>query len=74
VDVLVLGFLAKLPKHPKTDSLNEEEYQRKLDAAAVELEKEQHQFGGFLDVVKALFMWAETPEERVINDRSLRID
>lgn len=74
VDVLVLGFLAKLPKYPKTDPLNEEEYQRKLDAAAVELEKEQHQYGGFLDVVKSLFMWAENPAERVRNNRSLRID
>ena len=66
--------LELLTEYPKTDSLNKEEYQRKLDAAAVELEREQHQYGGFLDVVKSLFMWAENPAERVRNDRSLRID
>lgn len=74
VDLLVQGVLAKLPKLPQADELDAEEYQRKLAAAAVELEKEQHQSGGFLDVVKALFMWVETPEERVRNDQSLRID
>lgn len=74
VDLLVQGFLAKLPKLPQADELEAGKYQRELDAAAVELEKEQHQAGGFLDVVKALFMWVETPEERVRNDRSLRID
>lgn len=73
VDLLVQGILAKLPKLPLTDELDAEKYQRELGAAAVELEKEQHQAGGFLDTVKALFMWVETPEERVRSDRSLRI-
>jgi hypothetical protein len=74
VDLLVQGFLVNLPKLRQVDDLEMVKYQLKLDAAAVELGKERHQAGGFLDVVKALFMWVETPEERVKNDRSLRID
>lgn len=74
VDHLVQGFLVNLPKLPQADELEMVKYQLKLDAAAMELGKEKHQAGGFLDVVKALFMWVETPEERVKNDRSLRID
>lgn len=74
VDLLVQGFLVNLPKLPQAADLEMAEYQLKLDAAAVELGNEKHQAGGFLDVVKALFMWVETPEERVKNGRSLRID
>jgi hypothetical protein len=42
-----------------------------LDAAAIELDKEHHQAGGFLDVVKGLFLWVESPEERVKGDQSV---
>jgi hypothetical protein len=41
-----------------------------LDAAAVELDREHHQAGGFWDVIKGLFLWVESPEERVKSDRS----
>ena len=74
VDLLILGVLEKLPKRTQQGELDAEMHQRKLDTAAIEIAKEQHQYGGFMDVVKALFMWVETPEERVENDRSLRID
>ncbi|MDZ4401767.1 hypothetical protein [Prosthecobacter sp.] len=42
-----------------------------FDKAAIEIEQEQHQVLGFVDDVKALFMWVETPEERVNQNRSL---
>jgi hypothetical protein len=74
VDLLILGVLEKLPKLTQQGELDTEMHQWKIDAAAIELAKEQHQSGGFLDVIKALFMWVETPEERLENDRSLRID
>ncbi len=74
VGLLVQGFLVNLPKLSQADDLEMAKYQLKLDAASVELGEEKHQAGGFLDAVKALFMWVETPEERVKNDRSLRID
>jgi hypothetical protein len=36
--------------------------------------KEQHQFLGFMDAIKALLMRFETPETRVLEKRSLRVD
>lgn len=33
--------------------------------AALDLEREQHEFHGPMDVVKGLLMWDETTEERV---------
>jgi hypothetical protein len=69
-----IKLLEQLPKHPITDELDTNQYQQELNTAAIEIEKKQHKPGGFLDVVKALFLWVETPEERVIIDRSLRID
>lgn len=38
---------------------------RELDQAAIEIQAEQHEEMGLLDGLKALFMWAETPGERV---------
>jgi hypothetical protein len=35
------------------------------ETAALELEREQHEFQGPMDVVKAMLMWDETTEERV---------
>jgi hypothetical protein len=38
------------------------------------LEKSQHQQGGFLDAVKTLSLWIETPEGPIYHDFSLRIE
>jgi hypothetical protein len=70
-----------LLEHPQSESAlqttfppeNEAEAQNHLsdlDAAAIELDKEHHQAGGFLDVIKGLFLWVESPEERVKSDQS----
>jgi hypothetical protein len=40
----------------------------------LEIENEQHEYLGFIDVVKSLFMWFETAEERVVKNRTLRVD
>ena len=40
-------------------------YKQEFDQAAIDIELEQHQDSSFMDVVKALFMWVETPEERM---------
>ncbi len=74
VDLMVQDFLVDLPKLPPADEVDLEKHQGELNAAAVAIEEEQHKPGGFVDAVKALFLWVETPEERVRNDRSLRID
>lgn len=39
-----------------------------FDQAAIEIEAEQHQDLGIVDVVKSLFMWVESPEERVLKN------
>lgn len=76
--------LELLTKHTKAemdlllqDVLNHSETQNsqwRVDMVELELAREQHQPGGFLDAVKALFLWVETPEERMRNDCSLRIE
>jgi hypothetical protein len=40
----------------------------------VQLEREQHEFSGLKDVVKGLWMWSETPDERMRKNRSLVVD
>ena len=60
-------FQATLPPEDKKNAEND---LSDLDAAAVELDKEHHQAGGFLDVIKGLFLWVESPKERVKSDRS----
>jgi hypothetical protein len=52
-------------KIPVEEGSDEASYKRELDQAAIEIEAEQHQEMGLLDGVKALFMWVETPGERV---------
>ena len=41
------------------------QYLRELGQAAIEIKAEQHEELGLLDGLKALFMWVETPGERV---------
>ncbi|OYW31081.1 MAG: hypothetical protein B7Z47_02145 [Chthoniobacter sp. 12-60-6] len=69
VDVQVQKLLARLSRSPQSRSGstldNEEEYQQ----AAVELEREKNHFMGFMDVVKGMFLWVETEEERADKNR-----
>ncbi len=64
VDEQVQKLLARLARAPQAGSRStiddEEEYQH----AAAELQQEKNKFMGFLDVVKGLFTWVETPQER----------
>lgn len=71
VDQLVRDILAKLPGRTTGNEATPER-QTYRDAAA-ELETEHHQFLGFVDVVKSLFMWVESPEERARKNRSLQL-
>jgi hypothetical protein len=49
-------------------------YERECDQAAVELQEEQHQSLGMMDTVKTMFMWMESPEERISKNRSHQDD
>lgn len=74
VDRLVLDILARLPNRSHADGVDAETYEEEYQKAAIELEQEQHRFMGFMDVVKALWMWVETPDERVRKNRSLMVE
>lgn len=57
----LLGRLSRQPNSQRGGSINcDEEYQH----AAVELQQEKNKFMGFIDVVKGLFLWVESPQER----------
>ena len=49
-------------------------YQQELDRAKTELDEERHRPLGFLDDIKNLFGWIETPEERVSRNRPDVVD
>ena len=42
-----------------------------LRKAVLQLEREKHEFAGFTDVFKGLWMWSETSDERMRENRSL---
>ncbi len=64
VDQLVLEILARLPDHTRTDGMSAEIYAQEYATAVKELDQEHHKFLGFVDAVKALLLWVESPEER----------
>jgi len=74
VDQLVQDLLSTLPNRTHADGMDAEEYEREYRKAATELEQERHKFMGFMDVVKGLFLWVETTEERVSKNLSLEVD
>lgn len=71
VDQLVQDVLTQ---RARAGEMNAGLYQQEFDDAALEIENEQHKYLGFMDVVKSLFMWVETAEERVVRNRSLKVD
>lgn len=48
--------------------LDAQTYQREYRNAVIALEAEQHEFLGILDFVKSLFLWFETPEQRMLKN------
>ena len=65
VNHLLEGMLAKLPNQSKADTKDAETYVQRYRQAVHELDEERHEFGGFMDFMKGLAMWVETPEERM---------
>lgn len=74
VNHLVRDILAKLPNRTHADGMDAENLEKEYSKAATELEKEHHKFLGFVDVVKGLWMWVETPEERARKNLTLEVD
>lgn len=73
-DHLVHSIVAKLPKRDRTDGADSALYDHEFRKADLELEKEQHTSAGFMDIVKAMLIWVETPEERMRKNRSLQVE
>ena len=65
VGQLVSDVLSKLPNHARADGVTAEDYELEYGRAEKEIEQEHHRFLGFMDVVKGLFLWVESTEERV---------
>lgn len=55
---------------PGGEGMDPDTYDWEFDQAAIEIEAEQHEKMGVADVVKSLFMWVESPEERVLKNHN----
>lgn len=71
VDHLVKNLLTNLPPRLKEDASDSGMMAQAYARAATELEKEEHIYKGLMDVIKGLFLWVETTEERVHRNLSL---
>ena len=49
-------------------------YEPEYDQAVIDLHQEHRQSLGLLDTVKTMFMWMESPEERISKNRSHGMD
>lgn len=74
MDQLVQDLLTKLPNRSLTASVDAASYEHEYQQAAAELEQEHHKFQGVMDVIKGLFMWVETTEERTDKKMALAED
>ncbi|MFZ4767902.1 MAG: hypothetical protein ACOYMN_23385 [Roseimicrobium sp.] len=50
------------------------DYAQEYDQAVLDLRQEQNEGLNLNDTIKTLFMWVETPEERVGKNREIRTD
>lgn len=70
---LVQSIVSKLPKRNQKDGSADALYDHEFRSAVIELQREQHEFFGLMDIVKGLLMWAETPDARMHRNRSLSV-
>lgn len=73
VERILCGVFDGLPLYSPEDGIDPETYEREYVKAESQLESEREKVvAGFSDFMKAVFMWVETPGERV--RRNLSID
>ncbi|MEO6787178.1 MAG: hypothetical protein ABI318_13690 [Chthoniobacteraceae bacterium] len=65
VNHVLAGMLSRLPNRTHVDTVEAEVYVQEYRQTMQDLDEERHKFGGFLDFIKGLVMWVETPEERM---------
>lgn len=73
VERLIQDVFSTLPARDGVNDVDLEIYDREYRRATVELEQEREKFLGFADVLKGLFMWVETPEERLRKNLSIEV-
>ena len=64
VDEQVQKLLSRLTRHPHSERASTIDYEEEYQQAAFELQQEKNRFMGFMDVVKGMFLWVETNQER----------
>ena len=69
-DLAVKDILGKLPNLVPNSVDDAETYLSEYRKAGEELKKEKHKYKGLGDVLKGIFMWVESPEERVEKNRA----
>jgi len=74
VDRMVQDILAKLPNRSRADGIEVGLQAEDYIKAAGQLEQERHKYLGFMDVVKSLFLWVETTDERARKNHSPGIE
>ena len=62
---VLAAMLSKLPNRAQMDAAGAEAYVQEYREAMHAIDDERHEFGGFMDFIKGLAMWVETPEERL---------
>lgn len=65
LDPSVRQILADLPPDLPPGPTATEEYLKQYRQAALDIQHEQHQEGGLTDTLKAMFLWVDSPEERL---------
>ena len=70
VNRVLEGMLSKLPSRAQSDTKDAEAYVQQYRQTIHELDEERHEFGGFMDFIKGLAMWVETPDERMKKKRA----
>ena len=71
VDSLVQKIIDQLPSRANAAAAEAEAYAIELHDAAVEIHEEQSEILGLMDTFKTMFMWMESPEERLAKNRVL---
>jgi hypothetical protein len=69
VDTVFSRMAPLARRFPPVPELFDKDYRQ----AEIELQREQHEFGGILDTLRSLVMWVESPEDRMLRNRSLQV-
>jgi hypothetical protein len=70
---MVQDIVSKLPKRNHKAGSEDALYDHEFRKAAIDLQREHHEFLGFMDLVKGMLMWTETPDTRMRKNRSLSV-